>query len=130
MIPVPTRSSHPRECDLSGIRPDRETHSHQGLDHLAELTDWMLESSVFSANPALAGANAYLKIFGVIAGGVQLSKATGLANQPEYKTSAFHNAKLITAKFYSSHILPQISGLRQTIEYGHEEVMTLPETSF
>ena len=101
-----------------------------GLDDLAELTDWMLENSVASPNPALAGANAYLRIFGVVAGGVQLSNASKLANQSRYTTSAFHNAKLITAKFYSCHILPQISGLRQTIEYGHEEVMTLPETLF
>ena len=101
-----------------------------GLDNLAELTDWMLENSVTSLDPALAGANAYLRIFGVVAGGVQLSNASKLANQSRYKTSTFHNAKLITAKFYACHILPQISGLRQTIEYGHEEVMTLPETLF
>jgi len=104
--------------------------TQQGLDHLTELTEWMLEISESFANPALAGANAYLRIFGVVAGGIQLSKATELANKPKYKTSEFHNAKLITAKFYSNHILPQISGLRQTIEYGHEEVMKLPENSF
>ena len=101
-----------------------------GLDNLEEVTDWMLENSVTSPNPALAGAYAYLKIFGVVAGAVQLSNASKLANKTKYKTSAFHNAKVITAKFYAWHILPQISGLRQTIEYGHEEVMTLPETSF
>ena len=119
-----------RETIKNGAKNDVGQATQQGLDHLAELTDWMLENSVTTVNPALAGANAYLRIFGVVAGGVQLNNATELANQPRYKTSAFHNAKLITAKFYSSHILPQISGLRQTIEYGHEEVMTLPDTSF
>ena len=102
----------------------------EGLDQLAKITDWILEISATNPIPALAGANAYLRIFGTVAGGVMLANASELVDGPKFRTSSFHNAKSITAEFYSRHILPQISGLREAIEQGHNETMMLPEADF
>jgi hypothetical protein len=42
----------------------------------------------------------------------------------------FHEAKLITARFFAERELPASSGLRRKIEAGAETVMKLPAEAF
>ncbi len=39
-------------------------------------------------------------------------------------------AKLITARFYGEHLLPQVSGLTVAILHGGESVLALDEAAF
>ena len=42
----------------------------------------------------------------------------------------FHEAKLITARFYAERELPLASALRRQVEAGAEAIMKLPEEAF
>ena len=42
----------------------------------------------------------------------------------------FLSAKLVTARFYGEHLLPQIAGLAPAILQGAESVMALDEALF
>jgi hypothetical protein len=44
--------------------------------------------------------------------------------------SAFHDAKLITARFFADRELVASSALRRKVEAGAESVMALPEEAF
>ena len=43
---------------------------------------------------------------------------------------AFHEAKLVTARFYGERVLPRAGSLRREIEGGAEAILTLPVEAF
>lgn len=101
-----------------------------GLDQLAAVTEWIVVNASEDQARALAGANAYLRLFGTIAGAVMLARAAAIAETAENGGDEFYAAKRTTAAFYAEHILPQITGLRRAIEHGHASIMALPEDAF
>jgi acyl-CoA dehydrogenase len=42
----------------------------------------------------------------------------------------FHEAKLITARFYVEHVLPRAAGLLRSIQHGGVSTMALTEEQF
>ena len=44
--------------------------------------------------------------------------------------AGFYEAKLLTARFYAEHVLPQAAGLAVEIMEGADSVMALPEDRF
>jgi hypothetical protein len=44
--------------------------------------------------------------------------------------TAFYDAKLATARFYSEHILPQAAAYQRTVVSGAESVLALAESQF
>jgi hypothetical protein len=44
--------------------------------------------------------------------------------------NGFHEAKLVTARFYAERILPQAGTERRKIEAGAESIMALPVEAF
>jgi len=44
--------------------------------------------------------------------------------------SAFHDAKIATARFYATHELVEAGALRRKVEAGAESVMGLPVEAF
>lgn len=94
---------------------------------------FILES--FASNPRLAAAGSvpFLKLMGIVLGGWQMGRAglAALSQQGQEDTDAdFLNAKLITARFYGEHLLPQVSGLAAAIVEGAESALALPESAF
>jgi hypothetical protein len=51
-----------------------------------------------------------------------------LANGAE--DPAFHQAKLVTAKFYAERIMPDTGALRRKLEAGADTLMALPAEAF
>ena len=87
------------------------------------------------ANPDNAGAASYsyMNLMGLVTLGLmwlRMAKASSeaLANGGEDK--AFHEAKLVTARFYAERILPQAGAERRKIEAGAESLMALPAEAF
>lgn len=87
-------------------------------------------------NPDEAGAAAsdYLRIFGLVAIGAMWLRMARVAQDKlaagAGRKEAFYRAKLVTAKFWLTKVLPQVHGLMATIAAGGETVMALEPDAF
>jgi hypothetical protein len=87
------------------------------------------------ANPdnAGAGAYAYMDLMGLVSLGwmwLKLAGAAQLALDGGAEDRAFHDAKLVTARFYAERELPMAGALRRKIEAGAEALMKMPVDAF
>src|ERR1700743_821814 len=86
-------------------------------------------------NPDEAGAAAsdYLKLFAYVALGfmwLKMAKVAAAALPAAGERAPFYEAKLKTARFYFSKILPQVNALNIAILGGAKQVMDMPAASF
>ncbi|HEX6945166.1 MAG TPA: acyl-CoA dehydrogenase [Casimicrobiaceae bacterium] len=95
--------------------------------------DWLVPAYGQQPRAAHAVAVAYLKLWGVVAGGWQMGRAALSASE---KLAAgegdphFLHAKIATARFYADFILPQTSGFEHTITHGAESALALDVEAF
>ena len=95
--------------------------------------DWMVPAYGQQTRAAHAGAVAYLKLWGLVAGGWQMARAALIAADQIAAgdgTAHFLEAKIATARSYSDCLLPQASGLAHTIVHGGDSVLALAEEAF
>ncbi|HHW76342.1 MAG TPA: acyl-CoA dehydrogenase [Xanthomonadaceae bacterium] len=112
--------------DLATIRD----HLRDGSRALAEATDWMLGAR--DADSVMAVSVDYLMLAGYVCGGWQLARAARVA-QAKLTTGqdpVFHEAKLITARFYAEHVLPRAGALLRSVRSGGASIMALTEEQF
>jgi alkylation response protein AidB-like acyl-CoA dehydrogenase len=96
--------------DLAAIH----RHLTDGVAALRTATDWLLEHGLADPLDALAGATPYLRLFSVVTGGWIMARqalvaTTALADGDADK--AFHEGKVLTARFYCEQLLPQAAAL-------------------
>ena len=85
-----------------------------GLVALRGATEWLLVSE--DPNDALAGATPYLELFGTVTGGWLLAKgALAAARKVEEADDPFLRAKVATAHFYCTQLLPKAVGLLPSV---------------
>jgi acyl-CoA dehydrogenase len=94
---------------------------------------FILES--FGAQPQLAAAGSvpFLKLMGIVLGGWQLGRAALIAREKQGEDGVdedFLQAKIITARFFAEHLLPQVGGLASAIVAGADSVLELDENLF
>jgi acyl-CoA dehydrogenase len=95
----------------------------QGIDSLADATEYILSNFQVDPRKVMFGAVPFLKLFGIVAGGWQLARGAkiSVARLTEGKGDpAFYKAKIATARFYAEHVLPAASGLAYTVIHGGE----------
>ncbi len=112
--------------DLATIRDNLR----DGSRALAEATEWMLGAR--NADSAMAVSVDYLMLAGYVCGGWQLARAARVA-QDKLMTGqdpVFHEAKLITARFYAEHVLPKAGALLRSVRSGGVSIMALTEEQF
>ena len=103
------------------------------VDALSETSSWIGKTATSDLRVAVACSVPYLKLWGITAGGWQMARAAKIASEkiaagdPE---SEFYKAKIATAKFYATHILPQTAALAREIVEGSADVMALSEAQF
>tara|TARA_B100000676_G_scaffold110582_1_gene110505 strand:- start:2838 stop:4625 length:1788 start_codon:yes stop_codon:yes gene_type:complete len=103
------------------------------LDALTSATKWLIKNGEKSKALAFAGADAYLELFGKVAGGAMMARAAVAAqNSISNRTGnlSFYEAKLTTARFFALHALPKTQVLASEITEGSEVVLSLPEGAF
>ena len=104
-----------------------------GLADLRAASHWLLEHDK-DAETVAAGAVAYGKLFGLVAGGhvLALSALSVLEGMASGSVSApdFADAKLITARYFAQNLLPQTAGLLPSITVGHRAVTSFAEAAF
>ena len=69
------------------------------LDALEEATDWMMAQAKSDSLDVLAGATAYLRLFGLASGGHYLARGALSVVQDDAGNAAFAARKLASARF-------------------------------
>jgi len=103
------------------------------LADLQAATVWLAHHAMGDPDQAGAGAYAYMDLMGLVSLGwmwLKLAAASSRALAEGADDSAFHEAKLATARFYAQRELPGSISLRRKIEAGAETVMKLPVEAF
>lgn len=114
----------------AALAPLRKALS-DGLNALERATEWVLAQR--DSRDAAAGAMAYLRLWGTVAGGWQMARAAlaarkdisaGVGNAP------FLRAKVLTARFYGEQILPRAASLAAAATAGAATLMEMPDAAF
>jgi alkylation response protein AidB-like acyl-CoA dehydrogenase len=102
------------------------------LGDLQAATMWLAQNGMADPDNAGAGAYAYMDLMGLVALGWMWLKMAAASQRAldDGGAGAFHEAKLVTARFYATRELPLSTALRKKIEAGAETLMTLPEEAF
>ncbi len=113
--------------------------SHAGLTELADRLEaaaadlqaasrWILEKGAGGSDDGLAAATPYLRMFGTVVGGWLLGRSALAATRlladgaPNGHDREFLEAKIATARFYASQLLPQVHGLLPAVTAGADEL--------
>jgi alkylation response protein AidB-like acyl-CoA dehydrogenase len=103
------------------------------LQDLQAATMWLAQNGVADPNNAGAGAYAYMDLMGLVSLGwmwLKLAAASQRALSEGAEDKPFHEAKLVTARFYAERELPLSTALRRKIEAGAETLMKIPAEAF
>ena len=103
------------------------------LADLQAATMWLAQNGMADPDNAGAGAYAYMDLMGLVSLGwmwLKMATASQRALAEDSGQTAFHEAKLVTARFYAERELPLSSALRRKIEAGAETLMKLPAEAF
>jgi alkylation response protein AidB-like acyl-CoA dehydrogenase len=100
---------------------------------LQAATMWLAQNGMADPDNAGAGAYAYMDLMGLVSLGwmwLKMAAASSRAINEGTDDRAFHDAKLVLARFFASRELPASTGLRRKIEAGAESLMRLPAEAF
>jgi len=103
----------------------------KAFSRLQQATAWIAQQGLRDPEEAGAAATDYLRLFGLTALAYMWARmaVVALAKQ-EGDETGFYTAKLATARFYMTRILPQTSSLFATIMAGKKPMMELEEAMF
>jgi alkylation response protein AidB-like acyl-CoA dehydrogenase len=105
----------------------------EGVAALRVATDAVATLQTQRPAAAAAAASPYLRLFGVVTGGFLMAKAALAAARAlgrESGDSAFHQAKIATARFYADHILSLAPALVHPVAAGSDSVLAFAEEQF
>jgi alkylation response protein AidB-like acyl-CoA dehydrogenase len=104
----------------------------QGIEALNGATQWMLATIAQDASSVMVMSVNYLMLTGYVCGGWQMARAALVAQQKlaAGEEPEFHEAKLITARFYAEQILPKATALMSAIKAGGKSTLALAEGQF
>jgi len=95
--------------------------------------DWVVPAFAPNTRAAHAGAVPYLRLWGLVAGAWQMGRAALVAARHlENGTgdARFLHAKIVTARYYAECLLPQATGLAQTVIHGGDTALALAAEQF
>ena len=104
-----------------------------GLKELKRATEWIV--TMWGANPGavMAGAVPYLKLAGTVCGAWMMARSAAVAAKQLAAGGGdveFLKAKLVTARFYATHILPLALSYADTVTGGADAVLAMEECYF
>jgi alkylation response protein AidB-like acyl-CoA dehydrogenase len=103
------------------------------LADLQAATMWLAQNGMANPDNAGAGAYAYMDLLGLVSLGwmwLKMVAASERALAEGAENQEFHEAKLVTARFYAARELPLSTALRKKIEAGAETLMKIPAEAF
>jgi alkylation response protein AidB-like acyl-CoA dehydrogenase len=105
----------------------------KGVADLQTATMWLMQNGLANPNHAGAAAYPYMTLTGIVCLGLmwlRMAKASGAALANGGGDRAFHEAKLVTARFFAQRMMPETGALRRQIEAGSDTLMALPAEAF
>ncbi len=115
--------------DLASIRSAVAT----GRQRLQEATTWMLAKAQDEPAVVYLAAFDYMMLAGTVIGAWQMGRAAEVAHKKlagKEGDADFHNAKIITSRFYAEQILPRSAAYFDAVTSDHNSAMDLPEEQF
>jgi len=103
------------------------------LQDLQAATMWLAQNGMADPDNAGAGAYPYMDLMGLVSLGwmwLKMARASTQALADGAANKNFHEAKLVTARFYAQRELPLSTALFKRIEAGAETLMKLPAEAF
>ena len=103
------------------------------VGELQRATMWLAQNGMADPDNAGAGAYSYMQLMGLVTLGWMWLKMVQVSGSLAANGSGerdFHEAKLITARFFAERELPMASAFRRRVEAGAESLMKLPEEAF
>jgi hypothetical protein len=98
----------------------------EAVSRLEEATDWILTSADEDLQMPFAASFYYLMLWGTVAGGWQMARAAGAAGRrlaAGDRNYEFLQGKLLSARCYALHVLPESVALHSAIVSGSELVV-------
>jgi hypothetical protein len=105
----------------------------KAVGDLQSATMWLMQNGMANPDNAGAASYSYMNLMGLVTLGLmwlRMAKASSAALAEGTEDKAFHEAKLMTARFYAERILPQAGAERRKLEAGAESIMALPMDAF
>ncbi|MGQ0559459.1 MAG: acyl-CoA dehydrogenase C-terminal domain-containing protein [Sphingosinicella sp.] len=96
-------------------------------------TMWLMQNAMANPNQAGATCYPYMTLMGIVSLGLmwlRMAKTSGEALANGGEDGAFHEAKLVTARYFADKVMPQTSALRAQVESGADSLMALPAEAF
>ncbi|MCC2600890.1 acyl-CoA dehydrogenase C-terminal domain-containing protein [Sphingopyxis yananensis] len=124
------------ECAAAKSKPaiaDLAGKLEKANGELKAATMWFMQNGMANPNNIGAGAHHYMHIMGHVALGlmwVRMAEASQKALDDGRGNAAYHQAKLITARYFAERFLPDAGALRRKIEAGSETMMALTPEQF
>ena len=100
------------------------------VQRLEDVTDWLLTQAASNPNEIGAASVEYLHLFGYVAYAWLWARMADVAQSSMDADPPFYTAKLATARFYFTRLLPRILSLEQSIRAGSEPLFELDTASF
>jgi hypothetical protein len=103
------------------------------VGELQQATMWLAQNGMADPDNAGAGAYAYMQLMGLVTLGWMWLKMVQVSGPLAANGSGerdFHEAKIITGRFFAERELPLAQTLRRRVEAGAEAIMKLPEEAF
>jgi alkylation response protein AidB-like acyl-CoA dehydrogenase len=105
----------------------------KGVGDLQTATMWLMQNGLANPNHAGAAAYPYMTLTGIVGLGLmwlRMAKASKSALANGGGDRSFHEAKLVTARFFAERVMPETGSLRRQIEAGSDTLMALPAEAF
>jgi alkylation response protein AidB-like acyl-CoA dehydrogenase len=105
----------------------------KALGQLQAATMWFAQNGIANPENIGAGAYAYMQLMGMVTLGwmwLKIAAASDKLKGDASEDRGFHEAKIVTARFYATRELAGASALRRKVEVGAETLMALPVEAF
>jgi alkylation response protein AidB-like acyl-CoA dehydrogenase len=105
----------------------------RGIEALDQAVHFVVERGSSNVKAVLAAAVPLLNLFGIVTGGWQLARGA-LASERHLLARdgelQFHEARILSARFYGDSILSRASGLANAVVHGADSILGLAEDQF
>ena len=105
-----------------------------GVKALEAATMWLMQNGLKNPNDAGAASMDYMHLFGLVALGymwaVMAEKSLAALKEGAGDKEAFHEEKLVTARYFMERIMPEAQAHLARIECGSETMMALAADQF
>ena len=105
----------------------------RGVADLQRSTKWLMEKGVANPNDAGAAAYPYMSLMGTVCLGLmwlRMARISAAALARGAADADFHQAKLVTARFFAERVMPETDALRRKLEAGADTLMAIPVEAF